>query len=71
MLVASEDATSGSVIVNAERIRAVEQRLEPLARAAPRSRSCSSTSMLPVSGALQLKTSGAIAERPICSASGA
>ena len=32
---------------------------------------CSSTSMLPVSGALQLKTSGASGERPICSAIGA
>jgi hypothetical protein len=31
----------------------------------------SSTSMLPVSGALQFSTSGAIAERPVSSAIGA
>jgi hypothetical protein len=55
MLVASEDATPGSVIVNARADPAVEQRLEPLVLLllVPY---LSSTSMLPVSGALQLKT---------------
>ena len=71
MLVASEEATSGSVIVNAERIR-------PSSSGSSHSACCSSvpylssTSMLPVSGAWQLKTYGAREiTRPICSASGA
>ena len=71
MLVASEDATPGSVIVNADRIC-------PSSRGSSHSAFCasvpyfSSTSMLPVSGALQLKTYGARkVARPICSASGA
>ncbi len=70
MLVASELATPGSVIVNADRIR-------PSSSGSSHSSRCSgvpwrsSTSMLPVSGALQLRTSGAIADRPISSASGA
>src|ERR1700760_4729449 len=70
MLVASEDATAGSVIAKAERIR-------------PSSNGCShccccsgvpyrtSTSMLPVSGAAQLNISGAEIERPMISHSGA
>ena len=55
MFVASEDATSGSVIVNALRIRASSN-------GSSHSLRCSSvpyfssTSMLPVSGALQLNT---------------
>ncbi len=67
MLVASEEATSGSVIVNAERIRP--------SRSGSSQVFCwasvpyfSSTSMLPVSGALQLSTSGAMKERPVSSA---
>ena len=57
MLVASDDATSGSVMQNAERIVARQQRLQPALALLRRCRTCSSTSMLPVSGALQLKTS--------------
>ena len=70
MFVASDDATSGSVIVNAERIRPSSSGSSHCARCSGDPYR-SSTSMLPVSGALQLKTSGAIADRPICSASGA
>src|SRR5438477_3321668 len=70
MLVASDDATFGSVIANADRIL-------------PSSSGCShcflrsslayrsNTSMFPVSGAEQLKTSGARCERPMSSQSGA
>ena len=71
MLVASEEATAGSVIAKPERIR-------PSSRGTSHSCCCSGvpylsrTSMLPVSGALQLKTYGARnVARPICSASGA
>ena len=70
MFVASEEATSGSVMQNAERI-------SPRSSGASQRSCCSalpyftSTSALPVSGALQLNTSGASTERPICSASGA
>ena len=70
MFVASEEATPGSVMQNAERI-------SPRSSGASQRSCCSalpywtSTSALPVSGALQLKTSGASGERPICSASGA
>src|SRR4051812_49555094 len=59
MFVASEDATSGSVIENAERIRP--------SRSGCSQRSCcsgvpnsDSSSMLPVSGAEQFSASGAI-----------
>src|SRR3546814_13225324 len=58
MLVASLDATSGSVMQNAERI-------SPASRGLSQRCLCSSlpyfhhTSLLPVSGALQLKPSGA------------
>ena len=70
MLVASLLATPGSVMQKAERMLPSSSGLSQ--------RSCccglpyfTSTSMLPVSGALQLKISGAISERPITSASGA
>src|SRR5690554_8208709 len=70
ILVASEEATSGSVIQNAERI-------SPASNGFSHFSCCSglpyisSTSMLPLSGALQLNTSGARKERPVSSASGA
>ncbi len=70
MLVASEDATAGSVMQNALRISARSSGSSHCSR-------CSgvpyfsSTSMLPVSGALELKTRGARNERPIASATGA
>src|SRR5882762_9661032 len=64
MLVASEDATSGSVIEKHDRIF-------PASSGFSHFSFCSSvpyrasTSILPVSGAEQLKTSGAIRLRPI------
>ncbi len=70
MLVASLEATSGSVMQNTERI-------SPASRGFSHRSCCSaepyiaSTSMLPVSGALQLNTSGAMSECPVSSASGA
>ena len=71
MLVASEEATSGSVIENAERI-------SPSSSGSSQRSFCSSvpnsdsSSMLPVSGAEQLIASGAIhGLRPVISASGA
>src|SRR4051794_39298833 len=70
MLVASEEATSGSVMQKAER-------MVPSSRGMSQRSFCSfepyltSTSMLPVSGALQLNTSGAIEDQPMISASGA
>ena len=70
MFVASEEATSGSVMQNAERISPASSGLSQRARCS-REPKCSSTSMLPVSGALQLNTSLAISERPMRSASGA
>ncbi len=70
MLVASDDATSGSVIANAERMRPSSSGTSHSSCWA-RDPYLSSTSMLPVSGALQLSTSGAIAERPVSSAIGA
>ena len=63
MLVASDDATSGSVIAYAERI-------SPASSGSSQRCFCSgvptrsSTSMLPVSGAEQLKTSDAIGFLP-------
>src|SRR3954452_5615084 len=69
-LVASELATSGSVMPNALRIspssRGRSQR--SFWSSVPKS---VSTSMLPVSGALQLQASEAMCERPMISASGA
>ena len=71
MFVASDDATSGSVIEKAERIL-------PSSSGSSQRRCCSSvpnsdsSSMLPVSGAEQLIASGAIhGLRPVISASGA
>src|SRR5262245_13141109 len=70
ILVASDEATSGSVIAKHERISP--------ANSGVRQRSCcvgvpyrASTSILPVSGAEQLNTSGAKLERPMISHSGA
>src|SRR5690625_1043200 len=66
ILVASDDATSGSVMEKQERI-------SPANNGFSHCSFCSSvpytesTSMLPVSGAAQLKTSGAIGERPMIS----
>src|SRR5581483_1366399 len=70
MLVASEEATRGSVIAKQDRISPASSGLsqrsfnsgEPYR---------SSTSMLPVSGAEQLNTSGPKGERPMISQSGA
>jgi hypothetical protein len=71
MFVASDDATSGSVIENADRIR-------PSTSGSSQRAFCSgvpnsdSSSMFPVSGAEQLSASGAIhGLRPVISASGA
>ena len=70
MLVASLEATSGSVIANADRI-------SPSSSGRSHMSFCSwvpkivSTSMLPVSGAEQLHASLAIVLRPMISASGA
>jgi hypothetical protein len=70
MLVASLDATAGSVIAKPERI-------SPASSGSSHSFFCSSdpyltrTSALPVSGALQLNTSGAKKLRPVISATGA
>ena len=67
---ASEEATSGSVMRNALRI-------SPASSGSSQRSFCSCepylsrTSMFPVSGALQLNTSGARNERPISSATGA
>ncbi len=67
---ASEEATSGSVIAKAERI-------SPSSSGASQRSFCSSlpnwcrTSMFPVSGAEQLQASEAMCERPSISASGA
>ena len=70
MFVASEEATAGSVMANAERI-------SPSSSGASQRSFCSgepnwcSTSMLPVSGAEQLQASEAMRVRPMISASGA
>ncbi len=71
MFVASEDATSGSVIAKAERI-------SPASSGSSHRCFCSgvpnrcSTSMLPVSGAWQLIASGAITgDQPVISATDA
>src|SRR6478735_6798967 len=71
MLVASLLATSGSVIANAERMspRSNGSSHFSCCSGVP---NCASTSMLPVSGAAQLRTAGASRmERPVISASGA
>src|SRR5499433_1607488 len=70
ILVASDEATFGSVMRNADRIR-------PSSRGSHQVRVCSGVpylrivSILPVSGAEQLKTSGAQSTRPMISHSGA
>src|SRR3954463_12556791 len=70
ILVASDEATAGSVIRNAERIL-------PSSSGSHHCFTCSgvpylsSVSMLPVSGAEQLNTSGAQCTRPMISQSGA
>jgi hypothetical protein len=70
MLVASDEATSGSDIAKHERI-------VPSSSGAIHWRACAgvaarcNSSMLPVSGALQLNTSDAQGTRPMISASGA
>lgn len=71
MLVASEEATSGSVIANAERISPASSGSSHcfFCRSSP---NCASTSMFPVSGAAQLVAVGAsCGDRPVISASGA
>jgi hypothetical protein len=70
ILVASEEATAGSVIANAERILPSSSGSSHFLRCAGEANMCSS-SMLPVSGALQLNTSEAHDTRPMISASGA
>ena len=70
MLVASELATSGSVIANAERISPSSSGISQRSFCSAVPNWCS-TSMLPVSGAEQLQASEAIGERPRISASGA
>ena len=70
MLVASLEATSGSVMANAERI-------SPSRSGCSHCSCCSGVpnmvriSMLPVSGAEQLQACDAMCERPMISASGA
>ena len=70
MLRASDDATSGSVIAKAERISPSSSGVShcSFCSGVP---NCVRTSMLPVSGALQLHASGPIGLRPMISASGA
>ena len=70
MLVASLDAVSGSVMQNAERISPASSGFSQASfcSSVPQ---CHSTSMFPVSGGLQLKTSGAIKLCPVASAMGA
>lgn len=71
MLVASEEATSGSVIANAERISPASSGSSHCfcCRSSP---NWASTSMFPVSGAAQFRAVGAnCGERPVISASGA
>ena len=70
MFVASELATSGSVIANAERISPSSsgRSQRSFCSSVP---NCVSTSMLPVSGAAQFTASGASRLRPVISASGA
>lgn len=71
MFVASEDATSGSVMQNAERISPSSSGMSHRSRCASEPNSASN-SMLPVSGAAQLTASGArCGLRPVSSASGA
>ena len=70
MLVASDEATAGSVMAKHDRI-------SPSSSGCSHRSCCSAvpnivrTSMFPVSGAEQLQASEAIGERPMISASGA
>src|ERR1700683_2935430 len=70
MFVASEEATPGSVMQNAERISPASSGLSQCSFCAA-DPYFTSTSMLPVSGALQLKPPGANDDRPMISATGA
>ena len=70
MLVASEVATSGSVIAKPERISPSSSGRSQRSFCAGVA-NCESTSMLPVSGAEQLQASEAMWLRPSSSASGA
>ena len=70
MLVASDDATSGSVIANADRISPSSSGLSHRSCCAGEPNSAR-ISMLPVSGAAQFMDSGARKLRPVISASGA
>jgi hypothetical protein len=70
MLVASDDATSGSVMAKAERVSALSSARSQRCFCAGVAQVCSAI-MLGTSGAWQLKTSGAQNSRPIISASGA
>ena len=70
-LVASELATSGSVIANAERISPVEQRLQPPLLLLVGAELASAPPCCPVSGAAQFTASGPSRLRPVISASGA
>ena len=70
MLVASDEATSGSVMAKDERIAPSSSGFSHCSFCAGVAARCSS-SMLPVSGALQLKTSDAQSMRPMISAQGA
>src|ERR1700738_1695582 len=69
-LVASDDATSGSVIPNAERVLASSNGRSHRAFCSGVAQFCSAI-MLGTSGAWQLKTSGAQNRRPMISADGA
>lgn len=71
MLVASDEATSGSVIANADRISPASSGSSHCFCCASLP-NCASTSMLPVSGAAQFSAVGANwGLRPVISASGA
>ena len=70
MFVASDDDTSGSVMAKAERISPFNSGSSHCSRCAGVANMCNN-SMLPVSGALQLKTSEAHSTRPMISARGA
>src|ERR1700721_1063488 len=70
MFVASQDATSGSVMQNTDRISPASSGLSHRSFCASEPY-FATTSMFPVSGALQLNTSGAIDDGPVISASGA
>ena len=70
MLVASDEATSGSVMPKAERVLASSSGCSQRAFCSGVAQFCSAI-MLGTSGAWQLKTSGAQNSRPMISASGA